>query len=550
MSGKRKASPPPAGRVKRKRVVLTISQKLEICDLLASGGHSYGAIAERYGIGRQTVADIKNKEKELREFQRKSVEMNMSGSKSMKTGQFDKLDEALYVWFKQKRGKNMDISGDLLMEQADMFFKKLYPGETCSLSFSHGFLWRFCQRHQIRSVTEHGEKLSANAPAAEDFVSSFPGLIEDYSHHQIFNCDETGLNFRKLPGKTLISSFEGRAEGRKKSKDRVTLNACANVTGSIKLPLLLIGKSARPRCFRGVNTSDISVTYRHQKNAWVDSQLFLDWFQNVFTPFVQEKLIAMNLEPKAILLLDNCPAHPDANLLVSADKKVTALYLPPNVTSLIQPMDQGILEMLKRKYRKSIVRDLLQTEDEDVVKFLKAINMLTIAEKVGTAWDDIPPISIRRSWRKILPMEEEADDTAGGSGGDDDGAEEASQGGLVEDLRLLDQDVSVAEVESLEADDGPGYEHLGDDAIIDLVERDSHTVEISDDEEEEEEVVEPSPVSHGEALEAFQTCISWLRHQPESSACNLATLSSLRDIAASKRVAGLRQAKISSFFKP
>ena len=69
-SAKRKASPPPAGRGKRKRVVLTISQKLEICDLVTSRRLCYGDIARKYGIGRQTVADIKKKEKDLREFQR------------------------------------------------------------------------------------------------------------------------------------------------------------------------------------------------------------------------------------------------------------------------------------------------------------------------------------------------------------------------------------------------------------------------------------------------------------------------------------------------
>ena len=73
-SAKRKASPPPAGRGKRKRVVLTISQKLEICDLLTSRRLSYGDIARKYGIGRQTVADIKKKEKDLREFQRREFQ--------------------------------------------------------------------------------------------------------------------------------------------------------------------------------------------------------------------------------------------------------------------------------------------------------------------------------------------------------------------------------------------------------------------------------------------------------------------------------------------
>ena len=67
-SAKRKASPPPAGRGKRKRVVLMISQKLEICDLVTSRRLSYGDIARKYGIGRQTVADIKKRRRTCESF--------------------------------------------------------------------------------------------------------------------------------------------------------------------------------------------------------------------------------------------------------------------------------------------------------------------------------------------------------------------------------------------------------------------------------------------------------------------------------------------------
>lgn len=48
---------------------------------------------------------------------------------------------------------------------------------------------------------------------------------------------------------TLAHAFEKSADGRKKSKERVTINACVNTSGTIKLPLQLIGKANRPRCF-------------------------------------------------------------------------------------------------------------------------------------------------------------------------------------------------------------------------------------------------------------------------------------------------------------
>lgn len=66
-----------------------------------------------------------------------------------------------------------------------------------------------------------GEKLSANPEASEDFITDFSEFVEknQLCSDQIFNCDETGLNFRLLPDKTLAASFEKSADGRKKSKE-------------------------------------------------------------------------------------------------------------------------------------------------------------------------------------------------------------------------------------------------------------------------------------------------------------------------------------------
>ena len=144
-----------------------------------------------------------------------------------------------------------------------------------------------------------------------------------------------------------MNLFEKTANGRKKAKERVTVSTCANVTGSIKLLLLMIGKYRGSRCFKNVYMDSLPVIYRNQTNAWVKTTIFLSWFQDNFVPYVQNELRKLQLEPKALLILDNCSAHPSEELLVSPDGLVTATYLPPNVTSLVQPMDQGVLECMK-----------------------------------------------------------------------------------------------------------------------------------------------------------------------------------------------------------
>jgi len=59
------------------------------------------------------------------------------------------------------------------------------------------------------------------------------------------------------------------------------------------------------------------------------------------------------------LFLDSCSTHPSEDELVLADGKITAEFLPPNVTALVQPMDQVVFESIKRVYRKSILRDII-----------------------------------------------------------------------------------------------------------------------------------------------------------------------------------------------
>ena len=50
---------------------------------------------------------------------------------------------------------------------------------------------------------------------------------------------------------------------------------------------------------------------------------------------------------KVLLIVDNAPGHPDLE-----HENVQILFLPPNMASLIQPLDQGIIAAFKTYYIK------------------------------------------------------------------------------------------------------------------------------------------------------------------------------------------------------
>ena len=89
------------------------------------------------------------------------VEMgvNRKAKKVMKLAANDKLDKALYIWFKQKRMEGVPISGSMLCEKA-IQLNLLLDGKSTFVA-SEGWKWRFCKRHGIRNLSVHGEKLSS-----------------------------------------------------------------------------------------------------------------------------------------------------------------------------------------------------------------------------------------------------------------------------------------------------------------------------------------------------------------------------------------------------
>ena len=256
--------------LKRKRVTLTVSQKLRIIDRLDSG-ETAAIIMSEFSIGRSTVSDIRKAKDKLREFA--LSQETTTQRKSMKACESDALDKALYTWFCQERERGTPLSGPMVKEKALHFHTKIY-GDNPANPFlaSDGWLSRFKARHGIRLLTMAGEKKSAPVEEVKPYQDKLKELmdLEGITLDQLYNADETGLYWKMLPGKTLAGAKEKEAPGHKKIKDRITLLACANASGNHKLPLLAIGKSAKPRCFKHVNMESLPVGYTNNKSAWMD----------------------------------------------------------------------------------------------------------------------------------------------------------------------------------------------------------------------------------------------------------------------------------------
>ena len=155
---------------------------------------------------------------------------------SMKTKhapEFIELENQLWAWFRRNETKHAAITGDLLKFNALHLAGELKLEE---FRASDGWIRNFKQRHRIDEHVLHGEAGRVYVEIAE---VGLPKLLQDVDpNDDSYNMDETGLNYRSIPKRTLGSQPR---KGIKETEDRIAAVLCSNATGTRKFNMLIIG---------------------------------------------------------------------------------------------------------------------------------------------------------------------------------------------------------------------------------------------------------------------------------------------------------------------
>ena len=224
-----------------------------------------------------------------------------------------------------------------------------------SFKASDGWFWRWRWRFNVgKSVALHGEAADVDLAEADKEVDKIRSAILDGKFHpnNVFNMDETALFYRTIPNRTYLvcSDVDKRQAGKgsklMRCKDRLTVVLCVNATGTCKLDPVVIGSSKNPRCFR--YNGPPSIPYFHQAKAWNDRALYRRWWGEVFLKKIRE----WTSDPVA-LIIDGFKGHDSS--CTDPLGQVMVFVLPPNTTSVFQPLDGGIIAAMKAHYKSKLL---------------------------------------------------------------------------------------------------------------------------------------------------------------------------------------------------
>lgn len=346
-----------------KRKCLTVNEKVEIIREIERGAKN-SEICKKFSLSSSTVSTLwKNKNVYLKAF-----ESNLPLVKKFRKCEAANVDEALLAWFCVQRRAGFPIDGPILKAQAETF--AIQFGHT-DFVCNNGWLDRFKNRHNIVYA-----KINGDSVISDEWLSNvWADCRKGYKDEDIYNADETGLFYNMTPNTTF------KFKGENKSKTRLTVLVCANMTGTDKRKLFVIGKAAKPTCF-----NKLPVNYTANEKAWMTS--------DIFRTYISEWNKELHRKNRNILLLiGNCPAHPVIDNL----SNIKLVFLPPNMPSILQPMYMGVIKSLKGFYKRFIVLHLISQRERNLsesVSVLDAINLLT------DAWNQVTPKTISNCFIK------------------------------------------------------------------------------------------------------------------------------------------------------
>ena len=185
-----------------------------------------------------------------------------------------------------------------------------------------------------------------------------------------------------------------------------------NASGDKEKPVV-IWKSAKPRCFKGINKSHLPVEYFDQQKAWMSEDIMHKLLSKLNTHLCKESR-------SIILFMDNAGCHPED--VASKYSNVKVVFLPPNTTSVLQSLDLGIIKNFKVHYCKLLLCHILSKIEEcnTAREVVQSVTILNAVRWVAQAWEKVTHETIKKCFRKAGILNREFQLVTRVSEGDDE----------------------------------------------------------------------------------------------------------------------------------
>ena len=308
-----------------------------------------------------------------------------------KKGRFPEIDDAVFMFFEERRRTGLFVSYDLLREEA---IKK-----ATSLNIPRSHL-KASKGWAIRFMRQIGLALRCRTTICQKLLKDFEQNLLNYQRYitnlrktgyflmgQIANADERSIYLDMPPNYT---EKKGVKEVLFKTAD------CEKLCLTVMLAATADGRKLPPLLILKRKTTQIrGVIVRAQEKGWMTEELLLEWLKIVWS-----HRPGAFLNQLSMLVLDAFKGHVTDSVKDQLRKMETELVvIPGGMTSVLQPMDVSINKPFKDRLRQQYLiwivdpaRELTETGK------IKQAALSDVVRWVSAAWKAIPESIIARSF--------------------------------------------------------------------------------------------------------------------------------------------------------
>ncbi|KNZ55589.1 uncharacterized protein VP01_2640g1 [Puccinia sorghi] len=250
-----------------------------------------------------------------------------------------------------------------------------------------------------RSIKTHKVE-NFNQVGIEAERQRIKSAIAYYAPQDVWTLDETSLYYTMPPDRS-VPIDRWRTDQR-----LLTFGLCINSDGSQRRAPWIIGKNWSQKAFKIKSTDSLGFDYSANPKASLTAEVFIKWMSTW-----QKELNKHNR--KILLIIDNNPGH-----IVEADlyPNIRVEFISSNISSFLQPLDQGIFRLWKAHYRRLTYHTISLTL-RSIISFLERtiglyeakstniyqIDQLQAMQLATSAWTNfVPADKIVSCWRHAL----------------------------------------------------------------------------------------------------------------------------------------------------
>ena len=207
---------------------------------------------------------------------------------------------------------------------------------------------RFEKRYYRHKTKVQGEAASADVEAAASSPEDLGKIVNagGYTKQQTFNLDEAAFYWKKefhsqrREVNACLQSFRGQTDplGR------------TDAAGDFKRKLMLTYHSENLRVLENCPKSTLPVLYTWNK-TWMTAHLFTTLFLEHFKSIVKPSFSEKNFFFQNMTTHDHARGHPRGLMVMYS--KINIVFMPANITSILQPVDQEVISTFKFSYSKN-----------------------------------------------------------------------------------------------------------------------------------------------------------------------------------------------------